>query len=192
MQTNDRVERLKQLYIDLGGEPTSTERQHARRGDFPDEATVDERLGRVVERMRERYGFRTSLDRPALVAVVRGYYAGRSDAEVADRLGVSPETVARARVNLHLFRPADTEARFDVDALRTLLDGGANVADAAAELGVAPTTAGEYARVLRVQQEARVSGYRYPEEFEELLEVDTERLGRTYRTDRRTMEEVVD
>lgn len=192
MSTNDRVERLKELYVALGGEPTSTERQAPARGALPDDATLDARLGRVVDRMRERYGFRTSLDEGALVTVVRGYYAGESDAELAGALDTSPETVARARVNLHLFHPADTHATFDVDALGDLLEAGVSVADAAAELGVAETTAARYAHVLRVRHEARLSGYRYPEEFEELLDVDTERLGRTYRTDRRTMDEVVD
>lgn len=192
MSTNDRIERLQKLYTELGGAPTSTERQTPARGSLLDEATLEARLGAVVDRMRERYGFRTSLDSTALATIVRGYYAGRTDAELADALDVSAETVARARVNVHLFRPADTAATFDVDTLRRLLDAGASVEEAAEELGVAPTTTARYAHVLAVQHEARVSGYRYPEEFEELLDVDTERLGRTYRTDRRTMEEVVD
>jgi hypothetical protein len=192
MTTNERVERLQDLFAALGGDPTFTERQRPERGGLPDEATLDGRIGAVVDRMRERYGFRTSLDRAALVALVRGYYAGRSDAELGERVDASPETVARARVNLHLFRPADTEATFDVDHLRRLLDDGTSVEDAAEALGVAVGTARRYAHVLGVKREARLSGYRYPEEFEELLDVDTERLGRTYRTDRRTMDEVVD
>lgn len=192
MSTNDRMERLQRLYTEMGGAPTSTERQTPARGSLLDEATLEARLGAVVERMRERYGFRTSLDSTALATIVGGYYAGRTDAELADALDVSAETVARARVNVHLFRPADTAATFDVGTLRSLLDAGASVEEAAEELGVAPTTAARLAHVLAVQHEARVSGYRYPEEFEELLDVDTERLGRTYRIDRRTMEEVVD
>lgn len=192
MSTNDRVERLQKLYTEMGGAPTSTERQTPARGSLLDEATLEARLGAVVERMRERYGLRTSLDSKALATVVEGYYAGRTDAELAEALDTSTETIARARVNVHLFRPADTAATFDVDTLRRLLDAGTSVEEAADRLGVAPTTAARYAHVLAVQHEARVSGYRYPEEFEELLDVDTERLGRTYRTDRRTMDEVVD
>jgi hypothetical protein len=192
MSREDRVARLRKVYAELGGEPTFTEHQTASRGGLPDEATVDARLGAVVDRMAERYGFRTSLDRQALVGVVRGYYAGRSDDEIAAAVGASPGTVARARVNLHLFRPADTEATFDVGALGRALADDVPVEAVAEELGVGVATARRYAYVLRVRREARVSGYRYREEFEELLDVDTERLGRTYRTDRRTMEEVVD
>lgn len=192
MSRKDRMARLQRVYAELGGEPTFTEHQIASRGGLPDEATVDARLGAVIGRMAERYGFRTSLDRQALVGVVRDYYAGLSDNEIAAAVGASPGTVARARVNLHLFRPTDTEATFDVGALRRALADEVPVEAVAEELGVGVATARRYAHVLRVQHEARVSGYRYPEEFEELLDVDTERLGRTYRTDRRTMDEVVD
>jgi len=192
MSREDRMARLQKVYAELGGEPTFTERQTASRGGLPDEATVDARIAAVVDRMTERYGFRTSLDRSALVGVVRGYYAGGSDDEIAATVGASPGTVARARVNLHLFRPADTEATFDVSALRRALADEVPVEAVAEGLGVGVATARRYAHLLRVQHEARVTGYRYPEEFEELLDVDTERLGRTYRTDRRTMEEVVD
>jgi thiol-disulfide isomerase/thioredoxin len=127
MTTNERVERLQDLYASLGGDPVFTEHQRPERGELSDEATLKTRLGAVIDRMRERYGFRTSLDRSALVTPVRGYYAGRTDAELADRVDANPDTVARARTNLHLFRPADTEARFEVARLRRLLDDGASL-----------------------------------------------------------------
>jgi hypothetical protein len=108
-------------------------------------------------------------------------------------LGASPDQVARARVNLHLFRPADTAASFDVGRLRELLDENVPVETAAAELDASPTTVRRYAHVLRVQEAARRSGYRYPGEFEELLGVaDDARLASTHLLDRRTMDEVVD
>jgi thiol-disulfide isomerase/thioredoxin len=137
--------------------------------------------------LRERYGFRTTLSTAELVRVVRGHCVGRSDADVVTDLSVKPKTVAWARINLHLFRLEDTGAPFVRELLRRL-DAGDTPEAAAATLDISPSMAARYAHVLRVHAEAQRSGLRYPEEFEELLALDIERLGRTYRTDRRTID----
>jgi DNA-directed RNA polymerase specialized sigma24 family protein len=193
MDTTERIQRLREVFTSLGGESTFTEHQEASRGDVPDDAEVDARLERLVRELREESGFRTRLDDAALVAIVRGYYDGEADAEMADRLGVSTEQVARARVNLRLFRPADRAGPFDGAALRELLDDGATAAEAAAALDVSESAVRRYAHVLRVQRDARRSGYRYAEEFEEHLGIaDDARIAHTHLVDRRTMDEVVD
>lgn len=162
------MRRLQELYASVATESVFTERQEAARGAVPDDRDVESGLRRLVAEMRERYGFRTALDDAALATVVRGVYAGASGADLAGRLGVTAGTVARARVNLHLFRPGDTDAPFDPAALRALLDEGRTVAEAAAALGVPRSTASRYAGVLRRRTDARRSSYRYPAEFESL------------------------
>lgn len=187
------MERLQEVYASVATESTFTERQEPTRGAVPDDRDVETRLRALVAEMRERNGFRTALDDAALAAVVRGFYAGASDADLADRLDVSARQVARARANLHLFRPADTDAPFDRGTLRTALREDRTVAEIARELGVPESTVGRYAGVLRRRADARRSGYHYPGEFESLLGVaDGRDLAATSLVDRRTMDEVVD
>lgn len=59
--------------------------------------------------------FETSLSRSELVHLVRLFYDGQSDREIACELGNTnlDKTVARARVHLYLFRDTD----FDLDHL---------------------------------------------------------------------------
>jgi hypothetical protein len=189
----ERMRRLQDVYASVTTESTFTEPQEATRGTVPDDRDVEAALRALVVEMRDRYGFRTALDDAALAAAVRGFYAGATDADLADRLGVSTEGVARARANLHLFRPEDTAAPFDVGALGTMLRDGLTVAEAAIELGVPESTVGRYAGVLRRRADARRSSYLYPSEFETLLGVaDGRDLAATARGDRRAMAEVVD
>ncbi|MFC6756633.1 hypothetical protein ACFQER_07955 [Halomicroarcula sp. GCM10025894] len=71
---DEKTEQLRDIFMDVSDEASVTESQAAGRGSLTDtdEATVEERLGETVARMRERYDFRTALDDPALVGLVRG------------------------------------------------------------------------------------------------------------------------
>ncbi|MFC6938895.1 conditioned medium-induced protein 4 [Salinirubellus sp. GCM10025818] len=189
----ERVRNLRELYASVAAESTFTEHQEVARGAVLDDRDVEAGLRELVAGMRARYGFRSGLDDAALAAVVRGFYAGSSDDGVAERLGVTARQVARARRNLHLFRPADTDAPFDLSALRGALSGGVTAAEAARELGVPESTASRYAGVLRRRADARRSGYYYPAEFESLLGIaDGRDLAAVSLVDRRTMAEIVD
>jgi hypothetical protein len=193
MTQSDRVQRLQEMFESMTAESTFVESQEAARGAVPDDRDLDAALRAVVTGMRERYGFRTTLDDAALAVIVRGFYVGLGDAELATSLDITSERVARARVNLHLFRPEDTAAPFDVGDLRDILREGATVAEAARALDESESTVSRYAGVLRRQAAARRSGYRYPGEFETLLGVaDGRDLAAASLTDRRTMDEVVD
>lgn len=151
-------------------------------GAVPGDGDVEAALHGLIAEMRARYGFRTGLDDAALAAVVRGFYAGASDADFAERPGVSARQVARPRVDLHLFRPADADAPFDLGALRVALSEGRTVAEVAFRLGVSESTAGRYAGVPRRRVDARRSGYYYPGEFESLLGVADDAASPTRRS----------
>lgn len=110
LKRKQQFDRLQALFTRVGSQTTFTEYQTERRGSLLSERDVDDRLAAVIRDMRARYGFRTSLSDAQLVAVVRGYYAGPSDAEIANRLGISKDVVARARSNVHLFRPNEPAA----------------------------------------------------------------------------------
>ncbi|MFC7176641.1 helix-turn-helix domain-containing protein [Halosegnis marinus] len=172
---DEKTEELRDIFMEVSEEGTVTERQEAGRGSLAgDEAGETERVAAVVAEMRDRYEFATDLDDDALVRVVRGYYGGETDTAVADDLGVSRDTVIRARLDLHLVRERDLDAPFELAALRRLLGDGATVAEAADELGVSESTVRKYRRVVTARNEARRVSERFRSEFEDALGVISE------------------
>jgi hypothetical protein len=176
---DEKTEQLRDIFMDVSGEESVTESQAAGRGSLTDtdDADVEERLRDVVSRMRERYEFRTALADAALVTLVRGFYAGRADDELADELGVDVAAVVEARLDLHLVRDADHDVDFDVAAFRRRVVGredetaAANPTDddLAAAFDIDTETAARYRRVVEAQTEARQVSYRFTSEFEDAL-----------------------
>ncbi|USZ66825.1 helix-turn-helix domain-containing protein [Halorussus salilacus] len=168
---DEKTEELRDIFMDVTDESTVTERQEETHGSLSSETEVEERLEAVVAEMRERYDFATTLSDEELVTVVRGYYAGDSDAEIARELGDASlgKTVSRARIDLHLIRESDTDAPFDLDALRDLLDDGASTTDAADALDVSESTVRRYRRIIETRQEKQTANDRFTDEFENVL-----------------------
>jgi hypothetical protein len=165
---DEKTEELRDIFMDVTDEETVTESQEDTHGSLNSEADVEQRLRDVVAQMRDEQDFETTLSDEDLVTVVRGYYAGESDADIAADLGdADEETVARARVDLHLFRDAD--APFDLVELRDLLEDDADVADCAAELDASESTVRHYRRVVAAKDTARTVNHRYTGEFENVL-----------------------
>lgn len=169
---DEKTEELRDIFMDVADEATVTESQEETHGSLQSETEVEERIAAVIAEMRDRYDFGTTLSDDELVTVVRGFYGGDSDAEIARDLGDASlgKTVARARIDLHLVRDADTDAPFDLDALRELLDDGATAAECADELDVSESTVRRYRRVLEAQQERRTVNDRFRDEFENVLQ----------------------
>lgn len=167
---DERTEELRDIFLSASDDATVTERQEQGRGSLTeDERRTDERIEAVVGRMREAYRFRTDLSDEALRSVVRGFYAGDDDAAIADELGVEETTVFRARLDLHLVRESDTEAPFDVDALRDLVDEGVDAETAADRLDADEETVDRCRAALATEREARRASHRYRSEFEDAL-----------------------
>lgn len=164
---DERTEGLRDIFRDVADDDTVTESQAERRGTLADDvADVDGRLADVVERMRERFAFETDLEPPTYAAVVRGYYRGRDDDELADDLGLDPETVFAARADLHLVDEIDA-GEVDLDPLRNRVAEGqtAEAAVAAADVDDPERVAAVLAAMLRSR---RVS-HRFRSAFEEIL-----------------------
>lgn len=164
-----KTEELRELFVDVTDAETVTERQSDPRGSIAEDETDRDRLGEIVARMREEFGFDTSLSDDALVTVVEGFYGGDADTAIADDLDVSGETVFRARMDLHLLREGDADAPFDMAALRDLLAEDAATSDIAEELDVSPSTVRRYRRVIRAREEARNVSDRFRSEFEDAI-----------------------
>ncbi|MFB6304492.1 MAG: conditioned medium-induced protein 4 [Haloferacaceae archaeon] len=164
---DDRTEELRDIFVDATGTSEVTERQRDARGSLVggDDAGVRD----VVERMRDRYAFGTDLPLDSLVRVVEGFFDGEDDATLADALGVDPETVFRARMDLHLVADADLDLPVDVERLRTLVVEGADVDDCIAALDADRETVARARRVVAAEMEATRANGRFRDAFAERL-----------------------
>jgi DNA-directed RNA polymerase specialized sigma24 family protein len=166
----EKTEELRDIFIDVTDEDTVTERQEEGRGSLADEqseADVEAGIRSVLAEMHERYEFDTALDDDALVGVVRGYFEGDSDTEIAEAIDVDRRTVFRARLDLQLLRDRDTDAPFELSDLRGLLAEDVPVAEIAEELDASESTVRRYRRVVRARHEARKVSDRFRAEFED-------------------------
>lgn len=168
---DEKTEQLRDIFMSVSDDETVTEQQEAGRGSLASERSETEQLAAVVERMRERYDFSTSLSDAELATVVRGFYEGLNDTEIARDLGDASlsKTVSRARIDLHLVTEADRDAPFDLPELESRL-GDRPMIEIAEELGVSESTIRRYRRIIEVQSERKVAGDRFREEFERILE----------------------
>jgi hypothetical protein len=102
---DEKTEQLRDIFMDVADGETVTETQQDARGSLAtDEGSVNTRLQSVLERLRRKFDLRSSLDDDQLCRLVRAFYAGDSDDAIAESLGCTPETVFRARMDLHLVR----------------------------------------------------------------------------------------
>ncbi|MFB6295708.1 MAG: conditioned medium-induced protein 4 [Halobacteriales archaeon] len=179
---DEKTEELRDLFVDVTDAEAVTERQEEPRGSIAtDEGEIEERLRSTIDAMAERYDLETSLSRSALVTIVRSFYAGESDVEIARDLDEAPlaeadgspeEVVARARIALHLVTENDREGPVDQDALRRYLDESdreRSVGEIAAEFGVSEAEARRARRIAGVESERRLVGDRFRQEFEHAL-----------------------
>jgi hypothetical protein len=164
-----KYDELRDVFTSVAGEASFTERQHQERGRVHSDDEVHADLTAVVTAMRATYGFRSSLSDDDLAVVVRRFFAGDDDGELAARLDVSTDVVERARINLHLFRPADTDAPFDLRALQTLLDDGLSDAACAEALDVGASTVAHYRRVLAARRAALRAGDSWVLQFADVV-----------------------
>jgi len=166
---DEKTEQLRDIFMSVSDEETVTETQAETRGSLAeaDDEDVGAQLREVIDRLREAESFDTDLDTDTYVDIVRAFYDDATDDAVADRPGLSAETVFGARLDLHLLRETDTDAPFDLAVLRRRRD--ADDATLAADLGVDADTVAHYRRVVDAQDAARGANHRYQEQFDELL-----------------------
>jgi hypothetical protein len=165
---NEKTAELRDIFMDVSEEETVTESQAEQRGSLLTERSVDDRLIEVIERMRDRDGFETELDDDVLGTVVRRFYDGDSDEEIATILKLPPAMVVEARLDMHLVREDDTEG-IDTETLRERLDDGQARDTIAAALGVEPGVVTRATRALDAQERSRRASQRFRTEFEEIL-----------------------
>ena len=167
----EKTDRLREIFLDVADNPTVTEDQQETPGTLESNSVPNESLRAIVQEMKQKYGFRTSLEMDELVTLVQLFYDDYSDTAIARELGNASrdKTVARARIHLQLLRETDFDAPFDLDHLRDLLDDETSPETMAEVLDVSKSTVRRYRRILDAEQAAEAVDYRYQQRFEAVL-----------------------
>jgi len=165
---DEKTEELRNIFMDVAEDETVTESQTEQRGSLLTERSVDGRLVEVVGRMRDRFDFEIELDDDTLCTVVRRFYDGDTDEEIAAILKLPPALVVEARLDLHLVREADTDG-VDIDALRRRLDDGQSQRAIARALDVELSVVDRAVRAVGTRRRSRRVSQRFRTEFEEIL-----------------------
>lgn len=113
----DQTDDLRELFQSVTGTDAVTDHQQTTGGSGGD---TTNQLATLINRMREQYAFETGLSTDTYGEIVRLYYDGLTDQQIAAAVGRSAETVASARLDLHLVRKEDLAPEVntvaDVDA----------------------------------------------------------------------------
>jgi DNA-binding NarL/FixJ family response regulator len=149
-----RTDQLRDLVLKIGASTKVVEKQATRHGSLRGSGEIERALLGVVGVMIKQYGIQTKLTPENLSTVVRLFYKGLSDTEIAERLGdrALNKTVSRARIKLHLFRDTDLKPPFDKEEFLRLSDIGKSVKEMAEALKVAPSTISEYRNIFDSQK----------------------------------------
>ncbi len=156
-----RTDQLRDLVLKIGASTKVVEKQATRHGSLRGSEEIERALLGVVKEMIKQYKIQTKLIPEQLSAVVRLFYKGLSDTEIAEHLGdrALNKTVSRARIKLHLFRETDLKPPFDSAEFMQLSIAGKSVKEMAEILGVAPSTISEYRNIFDSQKASERDGY---------------------------------
>ena len=149
-----RTDQLRDLVLKIGASTKVVEKQATRHGSLRGSSEIERALLGVVGVMIKQYGIQTKLTPENLSTVVRLFYKGLSDTEIAEQLGdrALNKTVSRARIKLHLFRETDLKPPFNKEEFLRLSDIGKSVKEMAEALKVAPSTISEYRNIFDSQK----------------------------------------
>ena len=156
-----RTDQLRDLVLKIGTPTKIIEKQATQHGALRGSSDIERALLGIVKEMINRYDIQTKLTPEQLATVVRLFYKGLSDTEIAEQLGdrALNKTVSRARIKLHLFRDSDLKSPFDKSEFLELSSSGKSVKEMAEALGVAPSTISEYRNIFDSQKASEKDGY---------------------------------
>ncbi|HON35079.1 MAG TPA: DNA-binding response regulator [Methanothrix sp.] len=152
---------MRDLVLKIGATTKVVEKQATRHGSLRGSSEIEQALLEVVREMIKQYNIQTKLTPEQLSSVVRLFYKGLSDTEIAEQLGdrALNKTVSRARIKLHLFRETDLKPPFDKEEFIRLTEACRSVKDMAEALRVAPSTISEYRNIFDSQKASERDGY---------------------------------
>lgn len=166
---DEKTEELREIFLDVADDDTVTEHQDDDRGSLESDRDIETELQEVLKEMRDRYEFRTDFTNKRLIDLVKGFYEGNSDEELADSFDVATDTIREARLDLHLVRSAERDAPFDVTAASRAHTDGATIDDLCERYDVSPSLMREKLRIHEVDQRSRQVNQRFRDAFDSIL-----------------------
>ncbi|MEZ3142381.1 conditioned medium-induced protein 4 [Halobaculum sp. MBLA0143] len=165
---DEKTAELRDIFVETTGEESVTEDQSADRGSLLDDPD-DDRVRAVLATLREETAVETDLPLDAHERVVRLFFEGLSDAEIATELDCSAEAVFRARLDAHLVAPSDRETTLDRDRLRRLVREEISLAERAAAVDADETTVTCQSAVIEAEIASTRHNHRFRDELATLL-----------------------
>ncbi|MDI9616580.1 MAG: DNA-binding response regulator [Methanothrix sp.] len=164
-----KTDHLRELVLKIAPTTKVVEKPAKKHGTLRSTSEIEQALLGVVSEMIKAYNIQTKLTPKQLATVVRLFYKGLSDTEIAEQLGdrALNKTVSRARIKLHLFRDSDLKPPFDRELFIKLWEEGKSVKEMSEILHVAPSTVSEYKNIFESQRASERDGYL--KRFEEIL-----------------------
>ncbi|HJJ34290.1 MULTISPECIES: hypothetical protein [Methanocorpusculum] len=161
MAPKKRQKDLMQLFSNLTQKTKIVEPMKTLHGTLRDQDAVEREIALIMREIQERGFFKTKLEPIQLARLITSFYAGKNDTEIARELGDEKlsKTVARARVQLKLFRELDFNMPFDQNQMKTLMSTEMTMKEISEELGISPTTLREYRHVIEQKEDTTLDPY---------------------------------
>lgn len=170
---DDKTENLRDIFRSVADEDFLTEGQSVDRGTLLGESDApEERLDAVLEAIDEKFGLETPLSRSERRRLFELFYAGASDADLADELGYDEQTIFSARMELHLCRP--DEPSVPDEAVRQIQQqSDREPADLATAMEVSAEAVERTRAILEARARSRRVSHRYRSTFDEIFTDET-------------------
>ncbi len=150
-----------QLFSNLTQKTKIVEPMKTLHGTLRDQDAVEREIALIMREIQERGFFKTKLEPIQLARLITAFYAGKNDTEIARELGDEKlsKTVARARVQLKLFRDLDFNMPFDPEQMKTMMSADLTMKEISEQLGISPTTLREYRHVIKQKEDTTLDPY---------------------------------
>jgi len=161
MAPKKRQKDLMLLFSNLTQKTKIMEPMKTLHGTLRDQDAVEREIALIMREIRELGFFKTKLEPIQLARLITSFYAGKNDTEIARELGDEKlsKTVARARVQLKLFRDLDFNMPFDQAQMKTLMSSEMTMKEISEQLGISPTTLREYRHVIEQKEDKTLDPY---------------------------------
>lgn len=161
MAPKKRQKDLMQLFSNLTQKTKIVEPMKTLHGTLRDQDAVEREIALIMREIQERGFFKTKLEPIQLARLITAFYAGKNDTEIARELGDEKlsKTVARARVQLKLFRDLDFNMPFDPEQMKTMMSADLTMKEISEQLGISPTTLREYRHVIKQKEDTTLDPY---------------------------------
>ncbi|HJJ31270.1 MAG TPA: response regulator receiver protein [Methanocorpusculum sp.] len=161
MAPKNKQKDLLNLFSNLTNKTSIHEPRKTLHGTLRDQDAVEREIALIMREIQSRGFFKTKLEPIQLARLVTMFYAGKNDTEIGRSLGDEKlsKTIARARVQLKLFRDQDFNMPFDEKELKKLMDQGMNMKDISEKLGLSPTSLREYRHIIDMRDDKTLDPY---------------------------------